>query len=96
MYLISSIVLNPSVARHAITRAAPARRSGAVRSALVKLSTPVITAEFPSTFILAPILASSSTYLKRLSKMLSVTILVPCASASATPICGCISVGNPG
>jgi UDP-N-acetylglucosamine 1-carboxyvinyltransferase len=40
--------------------------------------------------------ASSSTYLKRFSKMLSVTMLVPSASARVTVICGCISVGNPG
>ena len=49
-----------------------------------------------STLILAPIRVSSSTYLKRFSKMLSVTVLVPSAIPRITAICGCISVGNPG
>ena len=40
----------------------------------------------PSTLIWLPIRASSSTYLKRFSKILSVTILVPFASASVTAI----------
>ena len=44
----------------------------------------------------APIRVSSSAYLKRFSKMLSVTMLVPVARASVTAICGCISVGYPG
>ena len=49
-----------------------------------------------STLIFAPIRASSSTYLKRFSKMLSVTMLLPLARARATVICGCMSVGKPG
>ena len=53
-------------------------------------------AELPSTLMHAPILESSSAYLKRFSKILSVTILVPSASARVTAICGCISVGYPG
>ena len=39
---------------------------------------------------------SSSTYLKRFSNMLSVTVLVPSAIPKSTAICGCISVGKPG
>ena len=76
--------------------AAPARRSGALTLAAVNFSTPSIVAELPSTLIFAPIRASSSKYLKRFSKILSVIVLVPFASASTTPICGCISVGYPG
>ena len=62
----------------------------------LNFSTPSIVAELPSTLTFAPILASSSRYLKRFSKILSVIVLVPLQSASVTPICGCISVGNPG
>ena len=62
----------------------------------VSLFTPSIIAELPSTLIQAPILESSSAYLKRFSKILSVTMLVPSASARVTAICGCISVGYPG
>ena len=79
-----------------MTRAAPARRSGASTCAPVSFFTPVMIAVLPSTLMRPPIRASSSTYLKRFSKILSVTTLVPSASASVTVICGCISVGNPG
>ena len=86
----------PSAARPAITRAAPARRSGALTLAPVSFFTPSIIAEFPSTLMFAPIRESSSAYLNLFSKILSVTILVPSASARVTAICGCISVGYPG
>ncbi len=55
----SSVI--PSAASPAITRAAPALRSGVFTCAPVKRSTPVITATFPSTFTDAPIRMSSST-----------------------------------
>ena len=48
------------------------------------------------TLMLAPIRVNSSTYLKRFSKILSVTVLVPSEIPRTTAICGCISVGNPG
>ena len=48
------------------------------------------------TLMLAPIRVNSSTYLKRFSKILSVTVLVPSEITRTTAICGCISVGNPG
>ena len=86
----------PSAARPAITRAAPALKSGALTLAPVYFSTPVIIAILLSTFTCAPIRVSSSTYLKRFSKILSVTVLVPSANAKSTDICGCISVGKPG
>ena len=50
----------------------------------------------PYPIALAHKLASSERYLKRFSKILSVIVLVPLQRASVTPICGCISVGNPG
>ena len=59
-------------------------------------STPSITAVLPSTLETAPMRANSSKYLKRFSKILSAIVLVPSHNASVTPICGCISVGNPG
>ena len=93
MYTISSTTVTPSAARPAITSAAPARRSGAETSAPVNFYTPSMIAVLPSTLMQAPMRASSSAYLKRFSKILSVTILVPFASASVTAICGCISVG---
>ena len=86
----------PSAARPAITSAAPALRSGAFTLAPVYLFTPLMIAILLSTFISAPILVSSSTYLKRFSNMLSVTVLVPSAIPKSTAICGCISVGKPG
>ncbi len=101
--LISTLDINniihkviPSAASPAITSAAPARRSGALTLAPVSFFTPSMIAELPSTLIQAPIRESSSAYLKRFSKILSVTILVPSASARVTAICGCISVGYPG
>ena len=94
--MISSTDENPSAVRAAITRAAPALRSGAETVAPVYLSTPSIIAVLPSTLMQAPILVSSSTYLNLFSKILSVTILIPLASPRATVICGCMSVGNPG
>ena len=48
--------------------AAPARRSGAETLAPVSFGTPSMMAEFPSTFIFAPILASSSAYLNLIFK----------------------------
>lgn len=72
------------------------RRSGAVILAPVYFFTPSMMAVFPSTLMLAPILVSSSTYLKRFSNMLSVTMLVPIDNPKVTAICGCISVGKPG
>ena len=39
---------------------------------------------------------NSSTYLKRFSKILSVTILDPSDNANNVANCGCISVGKPG
>ena len=48
--------------------------------------TPSIVAEFPSIFTLPPIRASSSKYLKRFSKILSVIVLVPLHKANVSPI----------
>ena len=93
---MSSISDIPSAERAAITNAAPALKSGADICAPVILSTPSIYAVLPSTLIWHPIRFNSSTYLNLFSNMLSVTILVPWASARTTAICGCISVGNPG
>ena len=86
----------PSAASPAITNAAPARKSGALTLAPVYSLIPRMIAILLSTLILAPIRESSSTYLKRFSKILSVTVLVPSAMPRTTVICGCISVGNPG
>ena len=55
-----------------------------------------MTETFPSTLMFEPMRASSSTYLKRFSKMDSVTTEVPSARARVTDICGCMSVGKPG
>ena len=59
-------------------------------------STYSCTCKLPSTLMFAPIRESSSAYLNLFSKILSVTMLVPSASARVTAICGCISVGYPG
>ena len=56
---------------------------------------PVITAVLPSVFMSAPILASSSTWRKRLEKIVSVTTLVPLALQSIAITGACASVGKP-
>ena len=61
MWPISSISLVPPAIRAAITMAAPARRSLARSGAGFSRSTPSMTATWPSTWMLAPILRSSST-----------------------------------
>lgn len=74
---------------------APDLRAGAAL-VIAALAADGISTVLPSTFILAPILRSSSTYLNLFSKILSVTTQVPSEMDSAAAICGCISVGNPG
>ena len=80
----------------AMESAAPARRSGAHSWAPCSSFTPLMIATLPSTVMLVPIRFSSSTYLKRFSKIVSVTVLPPFAVLRMTVICGCISVGKPG
>ena len=53
-----------------------------------------MTATLPTMAISAPMRRSSSTYLNRLEKTVSLTMLVPLANGLT--VCGCISVGNPG
>ena len=77
-------------------RAAPALRSQAFTGAPMSLPLPSMRATLPLTVISAPILLSSSTYLKRCSQIFSVMMLVPSASVKRVAICDCISVGKPG
>ena len=92
----SLISLVPSAMSAAVTSAAPALRSVAFTGAALSFSTPSKTATLPSTWILAPILLSSSQYLNLESHIPSVIMDVPSAMQSNTPITGCRSVGNPG
>ncbi len=69
-----STSVSPSATRPAITRLAEARRSVAITVAPESFSTPSMTANFPSTWILAPRRTSSFTCMKRFSKMVSVTL----------------------
>src|SRR6218665_1955523 len=86
----------PSATKPAITRQADARRSVAITVAPDRRGWPSITATLPSTWIRAPRRSSSSTCMKRFSKIVSVTVAVPWAMQSRAMNWACMSVGKPG
>ena len=91
-----SITVSPLATRPAITRLADARRSVAITAAPDSRSTPSTIATLPSIWIFAPRRTISLTCMKRFSKIVSVTVLAPCAMVLSAMNCACMSVGKPG
>ncbi len=89
-------MVSPRAARPASTRDTEARRSVAITGAPCSARTPRTMAEAPCTLMLAPMRFSSGTCMKRFSKMVSVTMAAPSATAISTMNCACMSVGKPG
>src|SRR5579885_1271047 len=87
---------SPSATSAASTSEAEARRSEHITAAAESGDLPRTVALRPSTLMFAPMRTSSSTCIKRFSKMFSVMTEVPSACVASAIYCACMSVGKPG
>ena len=91
-----STIVVPSACSPASTSDADARKSVAMTCAPVSRSTPRAITVLPWIDRFAPSRCSSSTCWKRFSKIVSVIVAVPSATAFNAQNCACMSVGNAG